>query len=132
MDFICSVWPTGFLGMILNRRPTVVKKGTSQTPFDLPDNYYQCAHVEVEELAEGINYRRCQSDTDSTSRCGFLCREHQYILNPRVVRPGPLTPDQIDDQVIEGIIKSEARILAKTARTKIHLGDGAYLQLVKD
>lgn len=89
-------------------------------PLGLPLIEGQCAHVEV-DLA-GCVLGRCLDDADRHGINGWLCYDHAKLLyrfRPTITRAARLG---LDAEVIDGIIKTDARAIARGTRVPMRFG----------
>ena len=121
-----TLLPTGTIRTIFRGPVTLPKK--SFNPLSIPDDPRQCVHVWLEEEIGGLTCHRCTADAiikDGLSH-GFLCANHQW---PRAIVKPPYR--DYDQEVVDGIIRHEARALAGAERVQVKVAE-PYLERESD
>lgn len=111
--------------------PSPARRGYD--PLGFPTVKEQCVHIEVhnEELSEGTEttFKRCMNNATKLGSNGWLCDRHNWSVLQARVQSNP-APRDYDQEVVEGIIKSETRALNGVERETIKIGR-TTIQLVK-
>lgn len=76
----------------------------------------QCIHYDLEELSEGIEVTRCQNLADRTGSNGWLCEEHNSMIEVRKHRQ-PVVRDR-EAEIVANIIAVDSRAIAAMRKGK--------------
>lgn len=102
------------------------RQGGGYDPLGLPKDPRQCVHVEVSD-DDKVGVVRCIKDaTTMFGRHGWLCERHGYFTPFR----GTYRPVDKDQEIVEGIIASEARAIRRSNRVEVRVGSKTRISFV--